>query len=134
MIVRARTWRNSRPRNSPVPISRSGTSNSVGCDASLPSWTTCHRRSRAVTAASLPNRCSVRQGCENAGVARLSDDEIRSGLANLASWGRRGYEVENTYELPSFPDAVAFVTRVCFLAENVNPLPDLGVRWDNVGG
>ena len=72
------------------------------------------------------------QGCDNAVVARLSDDEIRSGLANLASWGRRGDEIEKVYELPSFPDAIAFVTRVGFLAEKANHHPDLDVRWRKV--
>src|SRR5437868_8684810 len=132
MIVRARTWRNSRPRNSPVPISRSGTSNSAGCDASLSSWASCHRSSRAATPESLSNRCSTTQGCDNAVVARLSDDEIRSGLANLAGWGRRGDEIEKVYELPSFPDAIAFVTRVGFLAEKANHHPDLDIRWRRV--
>ena len=65
-------------------------------------------------------------------MARLSDDEIRSGLAKLASWGRRGDEIEKVYELPSFPDAIAFVTRVGFLAEKANHHPDLDIRWRNV--
>src|SRR5205809_207646 len=132
MIVRARTWRNSRPRNSPVPISRSGTSNSACCAASWSSWASCHRSSRSATPESLSNRCSITQGCDNAVVARLSDDEIRSGLANLAGWGRRGDEIEKVYELPSFPDAIAFVPRVGFLAEKANHHPDLDVRWRKV--
>lgn len=65
-------------------------------------------------------------------MARLSDDEIRSGLANLAGWGRRGDEIEKLYELPSFPDAIAFVTRIGFLAEKANHHPDLDVRWRKV--
>src|SRR4029450_2949339 len=132
MIVRARTWRNSRPRNSPAPISRSGTSNRACCAASLSSWASRHRRSRAATPESLSNRCSITQGCENAGVARLSDDEITSRLADLPGWERRDDEIEKTSELPSFPDAVAFVTRVGFLAEKANHHPDLDVRWRKV--
>jgi 4a-hydroxytetrahydrobiopterin dehydratase len=65
-------------------------------------------------------------------VARLSDDEIRSGLAELAGWERRDDEIEKVYALPSFPDAIAFVTRVGFLAEKANHHPDLDVRWRNV--
>jgi 4a-hydroxytetrahydrobiopterin dehydratase len=65
-------------------------------------------------------------------VARLSDDEIRSGLEKLPGWGRGDDEIEKTYELASFPDAVAFVTRVGFLAEKANHHPDLDVRWRNV--
>jgi 4a-hydroxytetrahydrobiopterin dehydratase len=72
------------------------------------------------------------QGCDNAGVARLSDDEVRSGLAKLPGWERRDDEIEKVYELPSFPDAIAFVTRVGFLAEKANHHPDLDVRWRKV--
>ena len=65
-------------------------------------------------------------------MARLSDEEIRSGLADLAGWARRDDEIEKVYELASFPDAIAFVTRVGFLAEKANHHPDLDVRWRKV--
>jgi len=65
-------------------------------------------------------------------VARLSEDEITAGLAGLPGWERRDDEIEKTFELASFPDAVAFVTRVGFLAEKANHHPDLDVRWRRV--
>ena len=65
-------------------------------------------------------------------MARLSDDEIRSGLAKLRGWERRDDEIHKEYELASFPDAIAFVTRVGFLAEKANHHPDLDVRWRKV--
>lgn len=65
-------------------------------------------------------------------MATLSDDEIRSGLTELPGWERRDDEIEKTYQLASFPDAIAFVTRVGFLAEKANHHPDLDVRWRNV--
>jgi len=65
-------------------------------------------------------------------VARLSDDDIRSGLADLAGWARSDDEIQKTYELASFPDAIAFVTRVGFLAEKANHHPDLDIRWRKV--
>ncbi len=65
-------------------------------------------------------------------MARLSDDEIRSGLSDLPGWERQDDEIEKVYELASFPDAIAFVTRVGFLAEKANHHPDLDVRWRNV--
>ncbi len=67
-----------------------------------------------------------------ASVAVLSDDEIRAGLADLPGWDRRDDEIEKRFELPSFPDAIAFVTRVGFLAEKANHHPDLDVRWRKV--
>jgi 4a-hydroxytetrahydrobiopterin dehydratase len=73
------------------------------------------------------------QGRDNAAMpARLSDDEISSGLADLPGWVRQDDEIEKVYELPSFPDAVVFVTRVGFLAEKANHHPDLDIRWRKV--
>ena len=65
-------------------------------------------------------------------MARLSDDEIRSGLEKLPGWERKDDEIQKQYELASFPDAIAFVTRVGFLAEKANHHPDLDVRWRKV--
>jgi 4a-hydroxytetrahydrobiopterin dehydratase len=77
------------------------------------------------------------QGRDNAAMAhhpmrRLSDDEIRTGLASLPGWERRDDEIEKVYELPSFADAIAFVTRVGFVAESADHHPDLDVRWRKV--
>jgi 4a-hydroxytetrahydrobiopterin dehydratase len=65
-------------------------------------------------------------------VAVLSDDEISTKLASLPDWAREGDAIEKTFELASFPDAIAFVTRVGFLAEAADHHPDLDVRWRKV--
>ena len=65
-------------------------------------------------------------------MAVLSDDEISTGLGSLQGWARAADTIEKTFELPSFPDAVAFVTRVGFLAEAADHHPDLDVRWRKV--
>jgi 4a-hydroxytetrahydrobiopterin dehydratase len=62
----------------------------------------------------------------------LPDDAVRKGLGSLPGWERRDDEIEKVYELPSFPDAVAFVTRVGFLAEKADHHPDLDIRWRKV--
>ena len=62
----------------------------------------------------------------------LSDDEVRTGLAKLPGWERRDDEIEKVFQLPSFPDAIAFVTRIGFLAEKANHHPDLDIRWRKV--
>lgn len=74
----------------------------------------------------------MRQGRDNGAVPPLSDEQIRTGLADLPGWERRDDEIEKVYELPSFADAIAFVTRVGFLAEKANHHPDLDVRWRKV--
>jgi len=65
-------------------------------------------------------------------MALLSDDEVTIGLSGLPGWERSGDEIVKTYELPTFPDAIAFVTRVGFLAEKADHHPDLDIRWRNV--
>jgi len=65
-------------------------------------------------------------------VTTLSDEEIRTGLSKLAGWERSGDEIHKTYELPSFPAAIAFVTRIGFLAERADHHPDLDIRWRKV--
>ena len=62
----------------------------------------------------------------------LSDDEIRTALAKLPGWERRDDEIEKVYELPSFPDAITFVTRIGFIAEKADHHPDLDIRWRKV--
>lgn len=65
-------------------------------------------------------------------MALLSDGEIDEALRGLAGWERSGDEIVKTYELASFPVAIAFVTRVGFLAEKANHHPDLDIRWRKV--
>jgi len=69
---------------------------------------------------------------DNGSVTVLSDSEIDARLGDLGHWSRADDVIETTYELASFPDAVAFVTRVAFLAEAANHHPDLDIRWRRV--
>ena len=62
----------------------------------------------------------------------LPDDSINQRLEALPGWSRDGDEIVKTYELPSFPEAIAFVTRVADLAERANHHPDLDIRYRKV--
>jgi 4a-hydroxytetrahydrobiopterin dehydratase len=62
----------------------------------------------------------------------LSDAEITAALDTLPGWSRSGDEIEKTFELASFPAAIAFVVRIGFLAEQADHHPDLDVRWRKV--
>jgi 4a-hydroxytetrahydrobiopterin dehydratase len=62
----------------------------------------------------------------------LAETEVVSALAGLPGWSRAGDEIEKTFERPSFPDAIAFVVRVGFLAEAADHHPDLDIRWRRV--
>jgi 4a-hydroxytetrahydrobiopterin dehydratase len=69
---------------------------------------------------------------DNGGVAKLSDDEVEAGLGALAEWVREADTIRKSYERPSFPDAIAFVVRIGFLAEAADHHPDLDIRWRKV--
>jgi 4a-hydroxytetrahydrobiopterin dehydratase len=62
----------------------------------------------------------------------LPDDSVNQRLEALARWSREGNEIVRTYEFPSFPEAIAFVTRVADLAEKANHHPDLDIRYRKV--
>jgi 4a-hydroxytetrahydrobiopterin dehydratase len=65
-------------------------------------------------------------------VPSLSDDDIRSRLQSLPGWERLGDEIAKTFELPTFPAAVAFVQRIAGRAEAADHHPDLDIRYRRV--
>lgn len=70
---------------------------------------------------------------DNEGVAeRLSAPEIVERLTSLDGWAREGETLRKSFRCASFPDAIAFVVRVAFLAEAANHHPDIDVRWRTV--
>ena len=62
----------------------------------------------------------------------LPEDSVAQRLDALDGWSRDGDMIVKTYELPSFPDAITFVTRVADLAEQANHHPDLDIRYRKV--
>ncbi len=64
--------------------------------------------------------------------AKLSDTDVAAALGDLPGWSREGDEITRTFECASFADAIAFVTRIGFLAEAANHHPDLDIRWRKV--
>ena len=62
----------------------------------------------------------------------LPDDQIATQLAALDSWSRQGDMIVKTYELPTFPDAITFVTQVADLAEAADHHPDIDIRYRKV--
>jgi 4a-hydroxytetrahydrobiopterin dehydratase len=63
---------------------------------------------------------------------RLDDDVVATRVSALPGWEREGDAIVKTFELPTFPDAIAFVTRVAERAEAANHHPDLDIRYRKV--
>ena len=63
---------------------------------------------------------------------KLSDAEIEQRLDDMSEWARVGDELRKTFQLGSFPAAIAFVTHVGFLAEAAGHHPDIDIRWRKV--
>ena len=60
---------------------------------------------------------------------RLSPDELTAALPGLPSWSGDGEGLRRTVELPGFPDAVAALVRIAFVAEQLDHHPDVDLRW-----
>ena len=48
------------------------------------------------------------------------------------SWSEVDGKLTRTFELPSFPEAIAFVGKVADIAEAQNHHPDIDIRWRTV--
>jgi 4a-hydroxytetrahydrobiopterin dehydratase len=63
---------------------------------------------------------------------KLNAQDIESRLRDLAGWSLDGDAVKKQFTFPSFPDAIAFVTRLAFDAEAADHHPDLLVNYRRV--
>jgi 4a-hydroxytetrahydrobiopterin dehydratase len=66
------------------------------------------------------------------GMPPIPDDRITERLASLPGWTREEDEIVKIFELPTFPDAITFVTRIADRAEAANHHPDLDIRYRKV--
>ena len=62
----------------------------------------------------------------------LSDIAIQRELGNLTGWARRGVAIVKTYQFRTFPDGIAFVSRVADVAEAANHHPDIDIRYTKI--
>jgi 4a-hydroxytetrahydrobiopterin dehydratase len=63
---------------------------------------------------------------------KLSKSEVVARLADLPGWAVDGDALVRTLEFPSFPDAIAFVTRLGFDAQANDHHPDLAISYRKV--
>ena len=63
---------------------------------------------------------------------KLSAEEVTAHLADCPGWSADGDSIARTYVLPTFADAIAFVTRLAFDAEAADHHPGLQVNYRKV--
>lgn len=63
---------------------------------------------------------------------KLSDEQVAKRIAEFPGWKVENNALVKTYTLKSFPDAIAFVTRLAFDAEAADHHPDLRVNYKKV--
>src|ERR671922_461056 len=65
-------------------------------------------------------------------MAKLDAAEVERLVADLKGWELRGTAISRQFEFPSFPDAIAFVTRLAFDAEAADHHPDILISYKRV--
>lgn len=63
---------------------------------------------------------------------RLNTGQIKSALASVPEWRKKGAVITRTFQFKDFPDAVEFVNSVARLAEEAWHHPDIDIRWNKV--
>jgi 4a-hydroxytetrahydrobiopterin dehydratase len=63
---------------------------------------------------------------------KLSADQVTARMAECPGWKAENDTLVKTYTFKSFPDAIAFVTRLAFEAEAADHHPDLHVSYRKV--
>jgi 4a-hydroxytetrahydrobiopterin dehydratase len=63
---------------------------------------------------------------------KLKAAQIKSALATVPEWSRRGAAMARTFQFKDFPAAVKFVNAAAKLAEQAWHHPDIDIRWNQV--
>ena len=65
-------------------------------------------------------------------MAKLTAPLIKSALATVPNWTRKGNAVVRTFKFKDFVVAMKFVNAVAKLAEKAAHHPDIDIRWNKV--
>lgn len=65
-------------------------------------------------------------------MAKLSKKEIQEKLKDLKDWQIERKAIVKTFTLPSFKEAITFVTKMSDLAEAANHHPDILIQYNRV--
>ncbi len=65
-------------------------------------------------------------------MSKLNASEIKSALAAVPEWTRKGATISRTFQFKDFPAAIQFVNAVAEIAERAWHHPDIDIRWNKV--
>ena len=65
-------------------------------------------------------------------MAKLPASDIETRLKDLPHWSFKDNAITRKMKFPSFPDAIAFTTRLAFSAEGSDHHPDLQISFKTV--
>lgn len=63
---------------------------------------------------------------------KLSAAQIKTALAAVPEWKKKGNAIARTFQFKDFPAAVKFVNAIAKLAEKAWHHPDIDIRWNKV--
>lgn len=63
---------------------------------------------------------------------KLTSPQIKTALASVPGWKKKGAAITRTYQFKDFPKAIKFVNAVAKLAEKAWHHPDIDIRWNKV--
>jgi 4a-hydroxytetrahydrobiopterin dehydratase len=65
-------------------------------------------------------------------MSKLKLTQIKSALATVPAWKKKGDTITRLYQFKDFPAAIKFVNAVARLAEKAWHHPDIDIRWNKV--
>ncbi len=63
---------------------------------------------------------------------KLNSTQIKSSLASVPDWKKKGQTIARTFQFKDFPAAIKFVNALARPAEKSNHHPDIDIRWNKV--
>jgi len=68
----------------------------------------------------------------NRAMPKLNPEQIKTAMASVPAWRRKGSVISRTYEAKDFLASIAFVNQVAKLAEKACHHPDIAIAWNKV--
>lgn len=63
---------------------------------------------------------------------KLSPAQIKTALASVPDWKKKGATITRTFQFKDFPAAIKFVNALAKIAEKEWHHPDIDIRWNKV--